>query len=337
MADLKEAKFLEELKRDISNLDKEVNSSKKARFKEKPKKFSKKIHSKKHKLESFSKSIKNEDGINKKGNRLKLSSKTNPTLQLKSETDIAMDFATKAYQHFNKIIKSVILFGSTVKKTQTAGSDIDIIIIIDDASLRWDQELIAWYREELEKIVETNQYRNALHINTIKLTTWWDDLIRGDPIVVNIIRDGQPLIDFGGFFEPLKYLLSSGRIKSTPEAIYSLLQRAPQHISRSKISELNVIEGLFWSMVDSSHAALIAAKVSPPSPEHIPITLKESFVDTGKLKLKYVTDYRDLLMLHKQISHGEIKDLKGIPVDEWKNKAEDFLSTMTKLVDSIIS
>ena len=238
--------------------------------------------------------------------------KNAPTLDLRSDSDIAMDFATKVYQKFNKLVKSIILFGSTAKRTNVSGSDIDIIMIIDDASIRWDQELIAWYREELEKLVKKNPYKRSLHINTIKLSTWWDDLLRGDPVVINIIRDGESLIDFGGFFEPLKYLLFSGKIKSTPEAIYSLLQRAPMHISRSKASELNVIEGLFWSMVDSSQAALIAANVSPPSPEHIPIELKQTFIDKGKLKMKYAVWYRDLLLLHKKISHGKVTELKGI-------------------------
>ena len=259
--------------------------------------------------------------------------KNAPTLDLRSDSDIAMDFATKAYQKFNKLVKSVILFGSTAKRTNVSGSDIDIIIIIDDASIRWDQELIAWYREELEKLVKKNPYKRSLHINTIKLSTWWEDLIRGDPVVLNIIRDGESLIDFGGFFEPLKYLLLSGKIKSTPEAIYSLLQRAPMHISRSKASELNIIEGLFWSMVDSSQAALIAANVNPPSPEHIPIELKQAFIDTGKLKMKYAIWYRDLLLLHKQISHGKITDLKSVEIDEWQEKAEEFLNVMAKLVD----
>ena len=36
-----------------------------------------------------------------------------PTLQLKKENDIAMDFATKAYKRFDKLVKSVVLFGST--------------------------------------------------------------------------------------------------------------------------------------------------------------------------------------------------------------------------------
>ncbi|MBI2042857.1 nucleotidyltransferase domain-containing protein [Candidatus Pacearchaeota archaeon] len=260
-----------------------------------------------------------------------------PTFNLKDEKDIAMDFATKVYQRFNKIIKSVVLFGSTAKQSNTSGSDIDVIIILDDATIKWDQELIEWYRNELEKIVKANPYNMELHINTIKLTTWWDDLLRGDPVVINIIRDGETLIDFGGFFEPLKYLLVNGKIKATPESIYSLLQRAPMHLLRSKASEIGAIEGLFWGMVDSSQAALIAIGVQPPSPEHIPAELKTHFVNSGKLKIKYVMWYRDLFLLHKKIVHREITDLKGIEIDDWQQRANEFLQVMAKLVDEAIS
>jgi len=259
-----------------------------------------------------------------------------PTLQLKRETDIAMDFATKVYKKFNKMVKSIILFGSTMKQTAVARSDIDIIIIIDDATINWDQELTAWYREELGKILQTNPYSKELHINTVKLTSWWEDLMRGDPVILNILRYGETMIDFGGFFDPLKFLLIKGKIKSTPEAIYSALERAPLHIARSKISELSAIDGLYWAMVDSAQAALIAAGRNPPSPEHIPIHLKETFADVGKLKIKYVTDFRDLHYLHKQIAHGEIRDLKGSQIDEWQEKTKDFLNTMVQLVKEII-
>jgi len=262
--------------------------------------------------------------------------KNMPTLQLKKESDIAMDFATKAYKRFDKIVKSIILFGSAAKQTTVTGSDIDIILIIDDVSINWDQELIAWYREELEKMIKLNPYRQSLHINTVKLSTWWEDLMRGDPVVLNILRYGEEMIDLAGFFTPLKSLLLKGKIRATPEAIYSALQRAPMHIARSKISELNAIEGLYWAMVDSAHAALIAANIQPASPEHVAVDLKVTFVDSGKLNMKYVVWYRDLLMLHKKISHGEIHELKGIEIDAWQERAEEFLDVMAKLVRDLI-
>ena len=259
-----------------------------------------------------------------------------PTIKFKRDNDIALDFAMKVYQKFNKMVKSVILFGSTAKQTAVIGSDIDLIILIDDVSVSWDQELIAWYREELEKILRVNPYNKNLHINTIKLSTWWEDLLRGDPVVLNVIRYGETVIDFGGFFEPLKGLLLNGKIKATPEAIYSNLARAPQHFSRSKIAELSAIEGLYWAMVDSAQAVLMSVKVFPPSPEHIPTQMSEHLVNTGKLKSKYVVYFRDLHYLHKQIVHGERTDLRGIEIDQWQEKTEEFMKVMSDLVKDYV-
>lgn len=274
--------------------------------------------------------------VKKHSKKKEIDPKNIPTLKLKTEHAIAMDFAVKVYKKFEKAVKSIILFGSIIKQTSAKGSDIDIIILLDDVSIKWDQELIAWYRQELDKILRTSPYRKDLHINTIKLSTWWEDLLRGDPLIINILRNGEAMIDAAGFFDPLKFLLIEGKIKSTPEAIYSCLQRAPSHIARSKIAELGAIEGLYWAMVDCAHAALIAANVTPPSPEHIPINLKETFVNSGKLKMKYVIMYRDLLILHKRIAHGEEKSLKGVEIDDWQDKTEEFLDVMARLVKDLV-
>lgn len=259
-----------------------------------------------------------------------------PSLKLTSERQISMDFASKVYKRFGKMIKSIILFGSSAKQEQVAGSDIDIIIVIDDASINWDQELIAWYREELDKILKVNPYIRKLHINTVKLTTWWRDTLRGDPVILNVLRSGETLIDVAGFFRPLKSLLLKGEIRASPEAIYTTLERAPQHLARSKSAQLGTIEGVFWSMVDSAHSALIAADVFPPSPEHIPGSLAENFVDNRRLKRKYVDWYKEILDLHKKISHGKTKDVKGAEIDEWQDRAQEFLDEMAKLTNKIV-
>ena len=117
----------------------------------------KKISSKRNKKIKVSNKFKS----NKKS---KINKKNIPTLDLKKDSEIAMDFATKVYKKFNKIIKSIVLFGSTTKQTSVAGSDIDIIIIIDDVSIKWDQELIGWYREELSKILKRNPYKKNLRV-----------------------------------------------------------------------------------------------------------------------------------------------------------------------------
>ena len=271
-----------------------------------------------------------------KKNNIVIKEKKIPTLNLKTEHDVALDFAVKVYEKFERIIKSIVLFGSTVKQDSVVGSDIDIILIIDDISIKWDPELTAWYREELGKIIQKNPYSKSLHITTVKLSTWWKDLLKGDPLVINVLRNGQELIDMAGFFTPLKFLLLNGDIKPSPEAIYNCLQRAPGHIARSKAAELSSIEGLYWAMVDSAHAALIAANITPSSPEHISRDLKLTFVDNKKLHEKYVNWYQQLLLLHKEIIHGRIKDLKGVQIDIWQERTQEFLAVMTRIVRELV-
>jgi predicted nucleotidyltransferase/uncharacterized protein (UPF0332 family) len=259
-----------------------------------------------------------------------------PTLAIAGERDIASDFATKVYEKFDHMIKSIVLFGSSARAASTPDSDIDVIVIIDDVSVNWDAELIAWYREELGKVIQANPYAKALHVNTVKLSTWWDDMMRGDPVVINVLRYGDALIDHGGFFNPLRVLLKEGKIKATPESIYTLLQRAPNHMMRARQSMLAVVDGLYWTMVDAAHAALISANVQPASPEEIPEVLNEHFVKTKRLNKKYVGYYFEVHKLAKEIVHGKVTEVKGKDLDEMYWETDAFLSEMAKLVDESI-
>lgn len=255
---------------------------------------------------------------------------------LSSETDIAMDFAVKAHQKFDRMIKSSILFGSQAKNTASATSDIDIIFIIDDSSIKWDIELIAWYREELGKLINSQEHGKELHINTVKLSTWWQDLLQGDPVVINILRYGEALIDSGGFFNPLKALLQEGKIRSTPEAVYNSLQRAPMHLARSRAAEMGAVEGVYWCMIDSAQAALMMAGKTPPSPEKIPEMLVETFVDAGMLKISYAKQVKEIYVFHKGVAHGQMTHISGSDVEKWQKIAEDFLSEMTRIINQLI-
>jgi len=259
-----------------------------------------------------------------------------PTLMLAGEREIASDFAMKVYQEFDQMIKSIVLFGSSAKQVSTPDSDIDVIIIIDDVSVKWDNELIGWYRDELGKIIQNNPYAKALHINTVKLSTWWDDMMRGDPVVLNVLRYGDALVDFGGFFNPLKVLLKEGKIRSTPESIYTLLQRAPGHMTRAKQSMLAVVDGLYWTMVDAAHAALIAADVMPSSPEDVPKSLSDTFVRNKKLHKKFVGYYEEVHGVAKEIVHGSLTSIRGKDLDNWFAITDEFLGEMARLVDEII-
>ena len=258
------------------------------------------------------------------------------SLLLKTDMDIAYDFAQKVYKTIGQPVKSIILFGSAAKGSSTPKSDIDIAIIVDDASVKWDNELISWYREELGNVIKLNPYSKPLHVNTVRLTTWWQEMIRGEPVVMNIIRWGVPLIDFGGFFIPLKSLLEQGKLKSSPEMVYITLGRAPAHMGKCKMNLIGAMESIYWAFVDSSHSALIAAKISPPSPEHIPDMMRQYLVDKKFVESKYVDWYREVYSITHKILRGEITEIDGGEVQVWRARADEYIRHMAIAVKKII-
>jgi len=272
----------------------------------------------------------------KKVKKTTTSKKVSKKRTFMTDKDKAMDFAVQVHRRFENIIKASILFGSQAKGTAEPESDIDIILVVDDAAIDWDMELVAWYREELAKLIAGNDYGKNLHVNTVKLTTWWDDLMHGDPVVINVIRYGQALIDIGGFFNPIKALLLKGKIHATPEAVYAALQRAPYHLARSEYAQRNAIEGVYWTMVDSAQAALITLGKLPPSPEHVPAMLQDIFVTRKLLKPEFVEWFTEIYRLHKAIDRGHDIKVKGFEIDSWQERAGFFMKRMTEIIDMLL-
>jgi len=243
---------------------------------------------------------------------------------------IAYDFANQIYKAFGNVVLSVILFGSVAKGEAKKESDIDIMIIIDNVSVSWDQDVIAWYREELFKLVKGNPNRDKLHINTMTLSAFWDNVKVGEPAAINILRYGVALLDLG-FFEPMKFLLITGRVKPSSEAIYTTLNRAPWHMLRSRVKVLSAVEDIYWAMVDSAHAALMTYGITPPSPEHIDDLLLETFANKKKLDKKYILWYKEIYKLAHDIKNNKVDRIGGNKFDVFNKRASEFVKVMEQL------
>jgi predicted nucleotidyltransferase len=252
---------------------------------------------------------------------------------LEENYKIAYDFATEAYKRFQQIVKSIVLFGSVAKDLKRQ-NDIDIIIFVDDCTIQWDEELIAWYREELQKILANNKNRDKLHINTVTLSVFWDEFKAGEPVAINIVRYGKTLIDFGGFFDPLKMLLAKGKVKPSAEAIYNALRRAPFHLSRARYGIYLAVDSLYWAMVDSAHAALMIANQVAPSPEHIPNMLEEYFVKKRMLNGKYVKLYREIYGIIHSLNKSNIY-IPSKKIDEYQKEVDNFVGEMARIVKKL--
>lgn len=241
--------------------------------------------------------------------------------------NLANAFTDAIKKELTEYLKAVVLFGSTVKPTvkeKIYEKDIDILLIIDDVVNVLSPEFITAYRVIVEKTAANISKR--FHITTLKLTRFWDYIRTGDPIIVNILRDGVSLYDTG-FYQPAQALLFQGRIRPTKESIWSYYVRAPITITNSEWHVLQAVLDLYWAVIDAGHAALMKHGEMPPSPAHVGELL------TKKLDNKEAGKTADFFYsLSKRITHREIQKITGTEYDTYKKQALKFIEQMKKVI-----
>ena len=245
---------------------------------------------------------------------------------------LAKVFTDRSKEEFGEFLKAVILFGSVAKNTTTTEkSDIDLLILVDDLTFNFSEELIESYKIIVERLIADISFK--LHITSMTITSFWEYVKAGDPVAINILRDGHSLYD-QGFFDPLQALLKRGRIRPSEESIWNYYGRAPRTLTNSHWHILQATLDLYWAVIDSAHAALMRAGEVPPSPEHVADFMEKVLVPKG-LDKKYVSMMREFYDLSKSIVYREIKLVHGKEYDSYQTKASDFVNRMRVMIDQL--
>lgn len=262
---------------------------------------------------------------------IKKSENPNTRKYEKEDLQLAYDFSKRVYDEFGQLVKAIVLFGSTAKYgKKSSKGDIDILVIVDDVSMVMTREIIETYRIITEKTIVKVSPR--LHVTSIKLSTFWEYIRSGDPVGMNILRSGVPLLDTG-FFEPLRALLIRGRIRPSPEAIWTYFARAPRTVHNAKWHVLQALLDLYWAVIDAAHAALMKLGTTPPSPDHVAEMLNEKMVKPKIITKRYSDIMAKFYKLQKDITYRNVKDVSGKQFDLYVKDAEDFVNEMERVIN----
>lgn len=261
----------------------------------------------------------------------KIETRQSPNLQKyrKEIISASYKFSSSIYKELGEYLKAIVLFGSAARQKNLTG-DIDILLVIDDTKNIIDEQFMEAYKIVVSKTVQ--KVSAKLHITTLKFTTFWEYMRSADPIAVNILRDGVPLID-SGFFEPMQVLLYQGRIRPTHESIWAYYTKAPRTLYNSKLHLIQATLDLYWAVIDSAHAVLMMINEVPPSPEHVADMLEQKLVKPKHLERKYAEIMRNFYKLQKMISHREIGEIKGVEYDRYFKESSDFVDRMKKFLE----
>ena len=255
----------------------------------------------------------------------------------KEDIDVAYEFTRKVHKEFGTFLRCVVLFGSVADRpTQMQTSikhegDIDILLVVDDVTYYLSPEVVETYRIVVERTIAETSKR--LHVTTLKFTSFWEYVRIGDPIGMNMLRNGVALMDTG-FFYPLQLLLHQGRIRPSPEAVNAYFSRAPTTLFNSRWHLLQGTLDLYWAVIDAAHAALMMNGVMPPAPKEVADVLEEKLVKKKILDAKHAKTMRTMYTLSKLILHKKIRDIDGKTYEKYYKDAQDFVEAIKKIVEA---
>lgn len=244
----------------------------------------------------------------------------------KEDFGLALEFAQTLKKELDLFLREVIFFGSSSRGTNPIDEihdrDIDILIILDDVKRVLSNEVIETYRVITEQAA--SKISRRFHINTLKISALYEYLANGDPIAINILREGKPLLD-GGFIKPLQSLLEKGYIRPTRENVWVYFHKAPVTLEGAKWHILQATIDLYWAVFDATHAALLFLDIAPASPDHTKQLLEHTLVTTEKFPKHYVKLLSSLTKLRDDIVKRDLKEVPGHTYDHLAAASKEYV------------
>ncbi|NOZ80058.1 MAG: hypothetical protein GXP63_00150 [DPANN group archaeon] len=244
--------------------------------------------------------------------------------------DTAYRFSGAVHKEMGQLVKAIVLFGATSRRQDHPHGDIDMLVVIDDVSLELNPPMIQTYKIMMAKIIKTVSPK--IHLTTLRFATFWDYARAGDPLIINILRDGVAIIDTG-FFDPLQRLLYAGQIRPSKEAVWVYYSRAPVTITNAEWHLLQGCIDLYWAVIDAAHAALMSRGKLPPSPDQVAKMIEEELVPKKLAHESHAQTMREFYRLMKMITHRELKTVSGQEFDRYKKEATDFVRDMKRIIE----
>ena len=221
--------------------------------------------------------------------------------------DVILNFSKDLIEKVDGLVKSIVLFGSYVENKENEKSDIDLLIIIDDVYAKDLNITVPFYFDNLNKILADEKYKK-IHVTTLTLSKFWEMILNGDPLVLDILRKGEPIIDPAGIFGSLKKMLENGLIKTSPEYLEIMKKRAEEGVNYANLMLIKAFESLYNSVVTISQYYLIKNNINIYSPEDI-LNKFEELKKKRKISSEVYNYYKKVYEYMKKIEHREIRNV----------------------------
>jgi predicted nucleotidyltransferase len=251
---------------------------------------------------------------------------------LRAKSKAVERFAAHARQKMGNMVKGVALIGSIARGDFTPGSDIDVLVVIDDTQRDVPDELKEKLLAMLNEIGKKIDKKMQIQIHTI--TEMFQFATGGDNIIYNFLRHMKIVYD-GGVLKPMRKLLKAGEIKPTRESVMRSMEGADFYMKKVDQYVEWIVERFYRAVTWASNAFIMSMDLPPASPPEIPLVLKK-YADQGVLPPEVPAIAAEVIQTHKAVEHGDLHpDIEQI--HDLQPKVVKFLDVLRKeVVGSVV-
>ena len=245
------------------------------------------------------------------------------------------EFADLLKEKLGDKVMCVAVYGSVPEGRHTHESDIDTFVVLDDTKLDKDvpDEAKDKIRKKVTKLAKETDDRITIQYFSF-LTDFWDSIRKGEPLIIGVLRKGEPVYDVGVFM-PAKRMLERGKISSSEEAVKKRLKMAAAGYKKSdKKMRQSIPHNLEQAIANAGQAPIMYINKTPPNKEDVGKALRELFVEQDLLE----EEYADIAeQIHEFGNKGEKhpEDVTAEEVEEHLELTDKFIRRMHKLVSEL--
>jgi len=248
------------------------------------------------------------------------------------DVDLVYKFSSTlaSKEYLGGLVQAIVFVGSAYRGEAGPDSDLDILVIMDDVDNEITSEMASAYSLTIGSLIAKLNAQDKLHVTTLGMLRFWDGVIKGDPVIMTMLRYGKPIVDTG-LVKPLKTLLERGLIKATPESINAHIKMARSLLNSTRSHMIAGLADLYWAVVDATHALIMKEGLETPYPTKAPEVFA-SIAKRKKIPLAHVATVREIVKLMKDLTHAKKKDVTGLELERWRKRVASFVEKIESMI-----
>ncbi|MEM1577821.1 MAG: nucleotidyltransferase domain-containing protein [Candidatus Pacearchaeota archaeon] len=227
-------------------------------------------------------------------------------------------------------VRSIFIYGSSVRKGIQKGHDIDILVIYDDSLENPELEKINFFQELITTKAKKEEL--ILHFQPPKpISLWWKLIKEGEPWAISALKDSIILYDNTEFIKTIKKLLRKSKLYSIDLKVEKLITRAVERF----ISVRNELAKAAWlllnTMTTASQIMLSFLSIYTVSANETRDMLIKNKNELGISDI-FIEWYDELIKINEKIAKGTMSEFKASEIDLWSKRVSYYIRVSEDII-----